>query len=153
MMRQQENTGQGTGMCQSHVVDPNGNLLHVYHGSKSKFSEFDLAFCDNNLAFGAGFYFTPTLSTAESYAKGTSDQPGYVYDCFVFLRNPYRSSISLQHKEEFAGMNSRQIRQKLIDEGYDGVLHVYWDGSFYEEAVIVAFYPEQIRTLNVDTTN
>lgn len=43
----------------SKVVDKDGNLLVVYHGSPSKFTEFSHSFMNTNgNAHGKGFYFT-----------------------------------------------------------------------------------------------
>lgn len=54
----------------SNVVDDNGNLMVVYHGSPNEFTEFKHEFIGTTgAAEGKGFYFTNNKSMAEGYSR------------------------------------------------------------------------------------
>ena len=64
----------------SKVVDEDGNLLKVYHGSTSgEFSVFDAAFSNVESDMGAGFYFSDSLEDVMSnYEDGGQDLEGKI---------------------------------------------------------------------------
>lgn len=72
----------------SKVVDENGNLKVMYHGtSKGGFTVFDTYGSKYGL-FGQGSYFTDNKSVAESYTnKGKGDSPT-VYESYLNITNP-----------------------------------------------------------------
>jgi hypothetical protein len=55
----------------SKIVDKDGNPLIVYHGSPSKFDEFDTYYSGKNWGntFGRGIYFTNSKDDAKQYTK------------------------------------------------------------------------------------
>ncbi|WP_418360175.1 LPD38 domain-containing protein [Sphingobacterium detergens] len=56
----------------SKIVDQNGEPTLYYNGSKIDFTEYDKKFFytgEGAMYYGAGFYFTPNLETAESYGR------------------------------------------------------------------------------------
>ncbi len=64
----------------SKVVDDNGNLKVVYHGSGAEFTEFSYAFMSTHGSMeGQGFYFTDSKTMAEGYQKnGAKLMEGYL---------------------------------------------------------------------------
>ena len=62
--------GQQEYFADSKVVDENGNLMVVYHGSPNEFTEFKHEFIGSTgAAEGKGFYFTNNRSMAEGYSR------------------------------------------------------------------------------------
>jgi hypothetical protein len=113
---------------------------------------------------GKGFYFTANKNEATGYS-GTSyrnreageQKSPYVYETYLSIKNPYTGNepivapktdasaeyrlsgikdIDARQKEQ-----SRIMRERLIESGFDGVIRDYGDGVEY-----VAFYPEQIKS-------
>ena len=92
-----------------------------------------------------GFYFTPSKSEATKYAEG-----GNVYVCKVNIKNPY------YYENEFAYTNNGLIniatfikekdKQKLIENGYDGIVLLDIADNIGE---VIALYPEQIEILEI----
>lgn len=81
----------------SKVLDPDGKLLAVYHGSVSNFDSFDVErLGKGNDTWGNGFYFTDSESTAAAYSEGNSPRAFYVN-----LTNP----ILMDGKEEMSMQN------------------------------------------------
>ncbi len=67
------------------VVDDNGNLLVVYHGSPSKFTVFDAERIGTRAsAEGYGFYFTDSQEKAEGY----HEKDGNVMKGYLNIKNP-----------------------------------------------------------------
>ena len=64
----------------SKVVDGNGNLKVVYHGSGAEFTEFSYAYMSTHGSMeGQGFYFTDNKTMAEGYQKnGAKLMQGYL---------------------------------------------------------------------------
>jgi len=113
---------------------------------------------------GKGFYFTANKNEATGYS-GTSYRnreageqiSPYVYETYLSIKNPYTGNepivapkteasaeyrlsgikdIDARQKEQ-----SRIMRERLIESGFDGVIRDSGDGVEY-----VAFYPEQIKS-------
>ena len=113
---------------------------------------------------GKGFYFTANKNEATGYS-GTSyrnreageQKSPYVYETYLSIKNPYTGNepivapktdasaeyrlsgikdIDARQKEQ-----SRIMRERLIESGFDGVIRDSGDGVEY-----VAFYPEQIKS-------
>lgn len=144
----------------SKVRDENGNLLTVYHGSKSdnSFTVFDKAkIRDGVLAYGNGYYFTPSYEMAEKY-----DSTGNVKEVYLDLKNPYLVKtekglyeiIELKNEalKKYGSVNN--LTDILKEKGYDGIIGYADIVSETETGVIseiVAFEPNQIK--NIDNTN
>lgn len=124
----------------SKVVDPEtGEPMVVYHGTGADFDSFS----NEKKAggqLGNGFYFAPTSSGANMFAKirkmrDTNAAPS-VIPAYVSIQNPYiidgRGSIPIN------GINA----ELLADMGHDGVM-VMKGGAIDE---ITAFNPEQIKS-------
>ena len=157
----------------SKVRDSEGNLMVMYHGTESnvglpeneKFSVFDRDRAGSHgTYYGAGFYFTPNMESAQDYAKSKGD----VYQTYLDMKNPYiptSDTINEDGTVDFAPNfyedfenrfkdqlpqywndentnKGRVVRNILEDNGYDGVIN----GDTY-----VVFNSNQIK--NVDNTN
>ena len=71
------------------VVDQNGNLLRVYHGSPSVFTEFSHRFMGSHGSMeGQGFYFTQNKDMAEGYSK----TGGQLLDGYLSIKKPLSDS-------------------------------------------------------------
>ena len=157
----------------SKVRDENGNLLTMYHGTRSDFNVFDMNRAGQNYeggwsAFGKGFYFTPDIEVAKDFSTAAVEgKETQVKEVFLNITNPfyigenYSDKLS-QLKEKYNidnttlnkgyrlldflsenGYNSTEVLQEL---GYDGVIDKY--NNKIEEAVV--FNSNQIK--NVDNT-
>lgn len=107
----------------SKVIDEDGNLMVVYHGTpKPNFSVFKLG----DGALGNGIYF----AESKEYSKG-----------FSFGSNPYEVYLNITNPYEVNYPISDSITEKLIAKGYDGIHHK--QNGFW-----VAFSPEQIKLVD-----
>ena len=136
----------------SKVVDENGEPLVVYHGTKHKFTSFDLKhFGKTDLGFfGQGFYFSTDKGTAEAYAsisewdkiQNTFNENGSVLQLFLNLKNP----IIVKTKIDFINASGK----REIREGYDGKI-VIPNSRYSANTEYVTFNPNQIKL--ADGTN
>lgn len=71
------------------VVDANGNLLRVYHGSPAIFTEFSYQFMSRNgSSEGQGIYFTQNKDMAEGYTK----KGGQLLEGYLSIKKPLSDS-------------------------------------------------------------
>ena len=118
----------------SKVVDEDGQLLVVYHGTDADFTVFDRSRGRANMDI-QGSFFSPWELDAQGYG-------GNVTAYYLNITNPadeataYRALRRYQGQNE-AGAKAREYLEKL---GYDGV------NNFGEE--YIAFYPEQIKRVD-----
>lgn len=129
----------------SKVVTPYFKPEIMYHGSPKDFKEFNLEYCNNNLAFGKGFYFTNDRKLGKQYAG----ENGVNYACYIKMTNPYivqspEMSFDEHLKKSRIFRNNPNAREDLIQQGYDGVMIKEDDG--YMEVVV--FNPNQIKSVN-----
>ncbi|SET06236.1 hypothetical protein SAMN02910413_1698 [Pseudobutyrivibrio sp. C4] len=134
--------GQQNYFSDSKVVDEDGNLKVVYHGTMNDFTVFDLSQARDTEDIEA-FFFSGDYDESNGY--------GNVGEYYLNITNPadYDTAydIFFKHKgEEHAG---RLAREELEALGYDGVIAVDEDSPEYTE--YLAFYPEQIK--RTDNTN
>lgn len=126
----------------SKVRDADGNLLVVYHGSKSidGINVFNVSEHDGNHGRKqVGAYFTSDKSYAEMYPRGF-DNPTIA--AYLNIKNPLRTSDY--------GVISDVVqakKEKLENEGYDGVIFVDDPSNPYYTDVdeYLAFYADQIK--------
>lgn len=118
----------------SKVVDEDGQLLVVYHGTDADFTVFDRSRGRANMDI-QGSFFSPWELDAQGYG-------GNVTAYYLNITNPadeataYRALRRYQGQNE-AGAKAREYLEKL---GYDGVNN---SGEEY-----IAFYPEQIKRVD-----
>ena len=109
----------------SKVVDGNGQLLKVYHGSKASPTVFENRYISNWNAFGKGFYFTEDRGRAQSYAKPS------LYECYLNITNPFvtndRASLDLLYKS--INNTQQDIAEYSSEKGIGG--SEFWQISNY----------------------
>lgn len=134
----------------SKVLDENGNLLALYHGTPKENGEFYVF--DNNKAkrkggfgfasSGKGFYFTTKREAAEIYTRSG----GRLLSVYVDIKNPYivNGDIKEQISNDFGidplNVYLQEVRRILSSKGYDGIIQGKGDAQ-----IVVAYYPEQIK--------
>ena len=134
----------------SKVLDENGNLLALYHGTPKENGEFYVF--DNNKAkrkggfgfasSGKGFYFTTKREAAEIYTRSG----GRLLSVYVDIKNPYivNGDIKEQISNDFGidplNVYLQEVRRILSSNGYDGIIQGRGDAQ-----IVVAYYPEQIK--------
>ena len=142
----------------SQVVDKLGRPLIVYHGTGMEFTRFDRDMIERG-GFGDGFHFAVGKPVAEFYANQYARGSRKVLSVYLAIENPY----IVKSPEEYyrLGSNHLEIRQKLIEMGHDGVLYMHQpvvagklvsSENVPKEPVWVAFYPEQIKSVDNNGT-
>lgn len=144
-------------------------VIDAFHGTPSLFDRFEVS---PHGTFGAGIYLGDE-STARDYAGGE----GHVLRVQVTLNNPYRCSArfdpdapvdspalgllkALFSEEEEAALIQRalapdapygfgrEIMDRLLEMGYDGLIATYEQEGFTGVCQeVVAFHPEQVVVL------
>ena len=90
----------------SKVVDANGNLKAVYHGSPADFNTFSLKHMGTNgTAEGYGFYFTDKRSIAEGYTRGREGQQtgdsGKLFEVYLDIKKPLSDTEVTMSRAQF----------------------------------------------------
>ena len=134
----------------SKVVDNNLMPKIVKHGTPNTFKTFDLGKAGSSTDagwLGTGFYF---YGDNDYGAYNYAGYNGRVMECYLNIRNPYIACY--EDKERLSELNTKKasddFREKLIEDGYDGV---FYNDDLDEEWV--AFWPEQIREINSFSLN
>ena len=125
----------------SKVRDKNGNLKMVYHGSPNEFTVFDRNKLGKRGTFKSaklGFYFTDDLTYAKMMGN-TKDKQANVYKAYLNIKNPLRVLTT----ELFDEKSVSDIEKQLEGGNYDGIID--------ELGNYVAFYPEQIKSIENTT--
>lgn len=79
-------------MPKSLVVDKNGNLFKVYHGSAKKFTEFLHKYLNaHGNSHGRGFYFTENKALVEGYAT----EDGQLLEGYMNIEKPLAGNRSI----------------------------------------------------------
>lgn len=124
----------------SKIVDEEGNLRVVYHGSSEDFTIFDRTKARANMDI-QGNFFSPWDLDAQGYGEN-------VRAFYLNITNPAPEGIAYKALNKFKGQNGAGIkaREYLESLGYDGV------NNGDEE--YIAFYPHQIKSIdNEDPTD
>lgn len=106
----------------SKVVDTDGNLLVVYHGSPSKFTEFSHRFMNTNgNAHGRGFYFTEDIDYADNYRK----DGGQLLKGYLDIKKPASETKITMSKAKLAKLIQAtcemQAQEFVAEESYDNI--------------------------------
>lgn len=113
--------------------------LILCHGTDADFKGFDLSECNDDGAFGRGFYFSNDMELERQYSNGLDPVVAK-----VTLQHPYILEKSLSYDRWITATRVfrpiEHARERLIGLGYDGVLLL--QDSYVE---VVAFYPRQIQ--------
>lgn len=118
----------------SKVVDENGNLRVVYHGTDQDFTVFDRTKARANMDI-QGNFFSPWQEDAGGYG-------GNVEAYYLNITNPADEATGYRALRRYQGQNEagRKAREYLESLGYDGV------NNGNEE--YIAFFPEQIKRVD-----
>ena len=118
----QEDISQDPWFQGSQVVDPEGNPMVVYHGTRANFNQFDLDYC----AMGIIWFCSnkDTILSGESGACGTS----FIKEAYLSIKNP----------AGWAEYDKYGIGE-LKGFGHDGII---LDNNY------VVFDPSQIKVLS-----
>ena len=121
----------------SKIVDEDGNLRVVYHGSSEKFNTFDMNKGRANMDI-QGSFFSLWYDDAQGYGKN-------VRAFYLNIKNPAPEGVAYKVLNAHKGENNAGVkaREDLIRMGYDGV------NNGDEE--YIAFYPEQIKLIDNET--
>ena len=125
--------------------------MEAYHGTNSKFTEFSLAFLGENTDENAsseglrqsarlGIWFTENVEMA-------SEVYDNVLHCDLSISNLLEvdSLETLEYWVESQELSGEELRERLIEEGYDGIV-IEYDEEF-EGRSFVVFSPENINIL------
>ena len=107
----------------SAIVDADGKLLKMYHGTAADFTIFDLAEsgASNDHTSHIGFWFTPRKAVAENFAEFNANEyrgrRARVQEAYLNIENPkiYAPTDNSERMEELRTENSR-LREQLTEE-------------------------------------
>lgn len=121
----------------SKIVDEDGNLRVVYHGSSENFNTFDVSKGRANMDI-QGSFFSPWDIDAQGYGDN-------VRAFYLNIKNPAPEGVAYKALNAHKGENGAGIkaREDLIRMGYDGVNN--------SDEEYIAFYPEQIKLIDNET--
>lgn len=135
----------------SKVIDENGNPLVVYHGTNSDFSKFKPSKSvgtHNEIDQIEGIYFTDNKEGANWYALVEND-PRFLKSVYLYMKNPYYADNYNQLKEELKIDKLKQVKNRLINLGHDGLI---MNKGFYSGGgpfkLYLVFEPDQIKIIN-----
>lgn len=113
----------------SKVVDREGNLKVLYHGTPTEFNVFNYKYLGKNgTDYGKGFYLTDKLETAKSYASRTeTGNGGKVMKVYANITNPLAYGGSTIRTDQF------QDFVEAINEASNGQLFADMSGEYVEK--------------------
>lgn len=140
----------------SKVVDSQGRLLVLYHGTGADFTVFDAGRIAQNYPEAGGdlgFYFTPYREDAQGYAGNAASQAGggRVMQVYLNLTNP----LVVEDDGWGSAAGQADVRHGDLarwarDGGHDGIIVRSTDiemGDGESDAIYIAFSPEQIKNV------
>lgn len=143
----------------SKVVDENGNLLVVYHGTKSDFTIFDKSKGgESNSIADIGFWFTPSKQGAERWAENAwwgDNEQGKAMAAYLKIDNPkiYETTDNDSKEVVLKERDLHQKRSKLaskylydIDRNNSTTGVAEWDAF----RVIVENYDKETQSFYLD---
>ena len=119
-------------MPNSRIVDEDGKLLKVYHGSDAQFDVFDRSKGRSKMDIN-GSFFSPWELDAQGYGSN-------VRAFYLNISNPAPEQVGFRALNRFKSQNQAGIkaREYLERMGYDGVNN--------SDEEFIAFSPEQIKS-------
>ena len=125
------------------VVDEKGNLLTMYHGTKSTFYTFNMAKRGSNGAiYGVGYYFTADIDSAKAYGKKIVEtylnikKPISLYELSI-SKNEWRTFLQYanEHLDEYISANEWQGNRLFIDSELNQYSHYNSDVELIRQFV------------------
>lgn len=128
--------------------------LVVYHGTRSSFEVFKPSKSFGNQGEDdqiEGMYFTDSKDGASFFSAFDDDR--YLKSTFLSLKNPYIAPDHKTLRKELGVERLADVNSLLKSMGYDGLIlnrGFYANGGPYK--LFLAFYPNQIKSINNDGT-
>lgn len=157
------------------------NNTIVYHGTDKEFTNFKLFNDVSNPTYGnvidnnLGIFFTDNIIMAKWFAKlidfdintgkyENTNNTGRIISAKLNIKRPYILQEQIEEidpddpgqtyfnlVEEYGG--GKKMREKLIQEGFDGVIVKNMNTNYYEDGdynLYVVFDPKQIKIINIE---
>ena len=121
----------------------------VYHGTQGDIKEFkpmDGAVYEED---SGKYFFTNNKDEASAYAMGiaqlgTNEDGANIISTFLSIKNPYKIEINSDEDPTTYYDDQYLLYEEALEGGYDGIIIE----NEYGEKLIVAFNPNQIRSIN-----
>lgn len=81
--------GKEVPLPESVARDPQGNLVKVYHGTRTTFPDFDVALANPQSLYGPGIYTTANPRIASGYSETVSGAAPQVRPTYLDVRRPF----------------------------------------------------------------
>ncbi|CBX87992.1 N4 vRNAP-like protein [Roseovarius Plymouth podovirus 1] len=107
-------------------------LMQLYHGTGSRFEQFDVRKVGKNLKDKSGLFFTNSLELARDYAKLSNLKGGndpHVKEVAVDLQKPMEIDVPGQRPDQFWINNQKDLNGLMVQGGYDGAIVRGLDGE------------------------
>lgn len=132
----------------SKVVDDDGKPLVVYHGTDAEFDAFDLSKAGATDAglVGSGIYLTPDRRLAEGYGENVVEGYASIQNPMIIEDGAMPDGATLldKHNGKLTKSGAKKLNAEIKKAGHDGVIF----RAFGEISQVVAFSPEQIKSVN-----
>ena len=109
----------------SKIVDDNGSLKVMHHGSPETFTVFDKKRAKSSGTYGKGFYFTDSTSHAATYGKA--------YDVYLNITNPLQNGtndITKDQIRKFVEAIAEDEDYGIDNYGYDATIDSVTDSVY-----------------------
>lgn len=109
----------------SKIVDDNGSLKVMHHGSPETFTVFDKKKAKYSGTYGKGFYFSDSISHASTY--------GELYDVYLNITNPLQNGTNDITKEQirkFVEAIAEDEDYGIDNYGYDATIDSVTDSVY-----------------------
>lgn len=128
------------------------STMILYHGSKNKFNQFSLEYCNPFKDFGTGIYFTKSITQAEQWAKQKANSYGipYLYSIKIpddlLLNNNYSILKLTSYNEEWANYICK-CRMEGYNSTHDLVYDRIADNKYKQLTKALEQYYQKLCTL------
>lgn len=160
----------------SKILDKDGNLLVLYHGTGADFTVFDTKRAGQNYGewseYGKGIYLTPSTQLAKYYAENARGSKTKTMELYANIENPFNVTKAVEFDiddlaekygltefdvsflkragyrlTDFLRDHNEDITAYLTSKGHDGL----WDMERGKATQVVAYKENQVK--NVDNKN
>ena len=160
----------------SKILDKDGNLLVLYHGTGADFTVFDTKRAGQNYdewsEYGKGIYLTPSTKLAKYYAENARGSKTKQMELYANIENPFNVTKAVEFDiddlaekygltefdvsflkragyrlTDFLRDHNEDITAYLTSKGHDGL----WDMERGKATQVVAYKENQVK--NVDNKN
>ena len=144
----------------SKVVDNNGKLMIMYHGTANTFYEFDYFMrgsSTHGIAADLGFFFSDSYEHARYWSEEAAENANFennphVMKVYLNIKKPYEfdfDSLNYQGKDKKGNTWEEAVEEAAYSEEYDGVItrNAIDDDSGEKHTIVVAFEQNQIKDI------